>query len=163
MGERAPRNALLQWDLEVQASGHSETFTTGKRAARAWLHARGLLTAAFLPWHVEITFDVHDAPATVHFDERSDTRFRLEIYSEEWGVFFCHRGRASWIRVTDIPFVHGRDDFHLLHAVPALNDIASLLRAIEQEHAIAFKREHALIRTNLPAAEPVVRAWIRTL
>jgi hypothetical protein len=47
--------------------------------------------------------------------------------------------------------------------VPALNDIASLLRSIEQEHAIAFKREHALIRTNLPAAEPVVRAWIRTL
>jgi hypothetical protein len=99
----------------------------------------------------------------VHFDERSDTRFRLEIYSEEWGVFFCHKGRASWIRVTDIPFVHGRDDFHLLQAVPALNDIASLLRSIEQEHAIAFKREHALIRTNLPAAEPVVRAWIRTL
>ena len=88
--------------------------TAGKLAAQGWLRARALSAPAFTAWHVEVSLDVRDEPAPMLFDERRDTRLRIEIYSEEWGVFFCHHAKASWIRVTDIAFVHGRDDFNLL-------------------------------------------------
>jgi hypothetical protein len=116
-----------------------------------------------MPWHVEISLDVRDAPAAPVFDDRRDTRFRIEIYSQEWGVFFCHQGRASWIRVTDIPFVHGRDDFQLLQELPSLDQIGLLVRSVEGKHAIAFRREHALIRTNVPSAEFALQLWVRNL
>src|SRR5947207_487774 len=80
------------------------------------------------------------------FDERTDTRFRVEIYSEEWGFLFCHAGQASWIRVTDVPFVHGRDDFKLLPSMPALKDLGTLLRSVEQQHHVRFRRRNALVR-----------------
>ncbi len=134
--------------------------TAGKLAAQAWARARALSAPTLTPWHVEISLDVHDGPATHDVDLTRDTRFRLEIYSEEWGVFFCHGGRASWIRVTDIAFVHGRDDFGLLDIVPPLKDVHALLRTIEHQHDIAFRRDHALIRTNVPRAEASVRAWV---
>ena len=135
----------------------------GKLAAQAWARARALSAPTLTPWHVEISLDVHDGPATHDVDLSRDTRFRLEIYSEEWGVFFCHGGRASWIRVTDIAFVHGRDDFGLLDIVPPLKDVHALLRTIEHQHDIAFRRDHALIRTNVPRAEAAVRAWVLAL
>lgn len=78
-------------------------------------------------------------------------------------TFFCHGGKASWIRVTDIPFAHGRDDFRLLRTTPQLKDIGALLRSLESAHAIEFKRAHALIRTNLSAAERHIRAWLQAI
>lgn len=137
--------------------------TAGKLAAQAWVRARALSAPALTPWHVEISLDGRDGPAPLEFDDSRDTRFRLEIYSEEWGVYFCHHGRASWVRVTDIAFVHGRDDFGLLPIVPPLKDVSSLLRRIERQHDLAFRREHARIRTNVPSAERAVRAWVNAL
>lgn len=163
MSERARCSTLPQWSLDVRAAGQSGASTAGKLAAHTWLRTRGLSAPALRPWHIEISFDVRDAPAAAQFEERTDTRFRLEIYSEEWGFFFCHRGRASWIRVTDIPFVHGRDDFNMLRSTPALEDIGALFRAVQQQHSITFRREHALVRTNVPSAEPAIRVWIQTL
>jgi hypothetical protein len=106
---------------------------------------------------------VRATPAVAEFDDRVDTRFHLDIYSEEWGYFFCHAGRASWIRITDIAFVHGRDDYNLLATTLPLADIGETLKALEQQHKIAFRREQALVRTNLANAELAVRRWLSTL
>ena len=78
-------------------------------------------------------------------------------------MFFCHDGRASWIRVTDLAFVHGRDEHELLGIVPPLRDISLLLRELERRFEIPFLRKYASIRTNLANAEPHIRAWIETL
>src|SRR5689334_6809997 len=76
--------------------------------AYGWVDGLGLNPPpGTLRWHAEISLDVVDGPARVEFDDRTDTRFHIDVYSEEWGYFFCHGGRVSWIRVTDIPFVHG--------------------------------------------------------
>src|SRR6185312_10788992 len=64
--------------------------------------------------------------APSEFDETTSSRFHLDIYLEEWGVFFCHAGQSSRIRVTDMAFVHGRDDFQLLGVTPQLKDIGWL-------------------------------------
>jgi hypothetical protein len=137
--------------------------TAGRLAALAWMRARALTPPTLTPWHVEVSLDVRNAPAIREFDEHRDTRFHVEIYSEEWGVFFCHEGHASWIRVTDVPFVHGRDDFNLLSILPPLKDVGGLVRALERQHSIQFRREFALVRTNVPSAQAVVQAWVRTL
>jgi hypothetical protein len=102
-------------------------------------------------------------PPPTDFDETKTTRFHLDIYSEEWGVFFCHAGRASWIRVTDLAFVHGRDEHALLSIVPPLRDVSLLLRELERRHGIHFQRRFAVIRTNLANGEAHVRSWLETL
>lgn len=135
----------------------------GAAAAATWFAARRLSSTANLRWHVEIALDTVDAPASTEFDERTATRFHIDIYSEEWGIFFCHGGRSSWIRVTDIAFVHGRDDFGLLPAMPSLKDVGTLLRQLEQHHGIQLQRQHAAVRTNLSGAEPAIRRWVATL
>jgi len=132
----------------------------GALAAQAWLTARNIPRPSLSRWHVEIALDVVDAPARADFDERTATRFHVDIYAEEWGFYCCHRGRASWIRVTDVPFVHGRDDFKLLAAVPPLKEIGSLLRTVEQQHSVWFRRDRALVRTSLATAESAIRRWV---
>jgi len=97
------------------------------------------------------------------YDEHIATRFHLNIYAEEWGVFFCHAGQSSWIRVTDIAFVHGRDDFKLLASIPSLKDVGLLLRRVEQTHNVRFQRQHASVKTNIVGAEGAIRSWIATL
>ena len=106
--------------------------------------------------------DIVDARAPRVFDPSRATRFHIGIWPQEWDFFFCHRGRSSWIRVTDIPFVHGVDSFALLERTPNLWNLASLVQAIEHDHGIRFQRPHAAIRTNL---EPSVgiEAWVRSL
>lgn len=93
----------------------------------------------------------------------SDTRFHVHIYAEEWGYRFSHAGRASWIRVTDIPFVHGRDDFDLVAMTPPLENLGAFLRALEAEHGLTFRRAHAAIASTIPGAEGAVRKWIQSL
>lgn len=137
---------------------------SGAVAAHRWLVGLGLNPPpGALRWHAEISLDTIDAPARVDFDERIDSRFHIDVYSEEWGFFFSHAGRVSWIRVTDIPFVHGRDDHQLLTQVPALEDVGALLRRLEAKHNVHFYRQHAIIRTNIVAAEPILRRWLKTL
>lgn len=163
MGERSrPRRTTLgRSRAPFRTRGGLElTPTAGMLAARNWLTARRIAAPALLRWYAEITLDVIEGPARLEYDERTDTRFRIEVYSEEWGFVFCHEGRASWIRVTDIPFVHGRDDFRLLDSTPALKDLALLVRMIERQHGLRFRRELAAVRTNLPDAEPAIRAWV---
>jgi len=137
--------------------------SAGALAASSWLRRRGIPTTLATRWHVEIAMDTSDGPAQPEYDERRASRFHVDIYSEEWGVYFCHGGRASWIRVTDIPFVHVRDDFALLGVTPALKDVGGLLRLVENRNVIRFQRHLALVRTNLVGAEPAIRRWLEGL
>src|SRR4051812_39414952 len=98
MGLRS-RNTVGLW--APVASSHDKATTAGMLAARSWLTSRGLTSTGVLRWHAEILLDIVDQPAREEFDDRVDTRFRIEIYSEEWGFCFCHGGQSSWIRVTD--------------------------------------------------------------
>lgn len=157
------RSRFTTGSRDPSATGRDSTTTAGMLAASAWFRARALSAPGLVRWHAEILLDVVDQPARDRFDERTDTRFRLEIYSEEWGFLFCHAGDASWIRVTDIPFVHGRDDFRLLSITPPLKEIGHLLRTMEQRHAIQFRRRRALVTTNIPSSEPAIRRWVEAL
>lgn len=143
-------------------SGHSPS-SAGARGAASWLALRGLDASMLKRWHVEVSLGTTDEIPTVNYDDRVDTRFHIDVYSEEWGYFFCHAGKASWIRVTDIPFVHGRDDFGLLAQTPALTDVGALMRALESRHQIELRRKHALVRTNLAGSEPAIRRWVESL
>lgn len=107
-------------------------------------------------WFVEI--DLRDVRGA-----RLDTRFVLEVYSEEWGFHLHHLARSSWIRVTDVAFVHGRDDHELLAHLPRLREIGLFVREIERRYAIRFDREAAKIRTSIPNAEPVLRDWVAAI
>lgn len=135
--------------------------TDGARAAHGWIDSLGLVSEK--PWYVEAALDVFDRPASLTYSGDADTRFHLNVYPEEWGIFFCHGSRASWIRVTDEPFVHGRDDYHLLVELPLLASIGSLVRALEARYTIAFQREHALVRTNVVGGKQAVRKWLASL
>jgi hypothetical protein len=137
--------------------------TAGAAAATSWLSSLGLQPPSTLRWHVEIAIADLDATPPIEFDERVATRFQLDLYSEEWGYFFCHQGRSSWIRITDIPFVHGRDDFGLLAQTPTLGSIGATMRSLEARLAFQLRREHALVRTNLAGGEAVVRRWLASL
>lgn len=147
----------------ISGNGNGTSQTAGAVSAAEWLRARGQSTPAMLRWHVEIALDVVDGPAPVEYDDATATRFHIDIYAEEWGVYFCHAGRSSWIRITDIAFVHGRDDYRLLSWVPSLRDVGSLLRRIEHEHNIRFQRHQASVRSNLAKIEPSVRSWLEAM
>lgn len=148
---------------ETVASIAGSSPPAGALAAAAWLRSRGTTPPTTTRWHVEITLDVVDRRPPTEFDDRTATRFHLDIYSEEWGVYFCHAALSSWIRVTDIAFVHGRDEHQLLARMPPLQDIGTLLRQLEQEHGVRFQRHHASIATNLPNIEPAIRSWVTML
>ena len=135
---------------------------TGPLASAAWLVARGLLPNG-PRWYVTLAFDVDEAATFEELDLQTSTRFQIEIFSEEWGFRFCHRGRISWIRITDIPFVHGRDDYALLRETPALRNIGTLMRAQERLHDVAFARYRPLIQTSLVGADHTLREWAATL
>lgn len=131
---------------------------TGPLATASWLLARGLSTHE-TRWYVAIVLDTF-AESTFEVDMTTATRFQLEIFAEEWGFMFCHGGQMSWIRVTDIPFVHGKDDHGLLGHTPPLRDVATLVRKLEDRHDIAFGRD-PLVRTSLLGAEAVIADWAR--
>lgn len=147
----------------ARASQRDDWSTAGALAARSWLAARGINPPGIARWNADVSLGIHDEAPSPGFDPETDTRFRVEIYSEEWGYLFCHAGRASWIRVTDIAFVHGRDDFALLAQTPALDALRTLVRMIERRHTLTFRREHAYVRTNLAHAEPALRRWALSL
>src|SRR5689334_6122378 len=90
-------------------TGGASNLTAGALAASTWL--RNLATAPAQPqWHVEVSLDVLDVIAPLEFDETTASRFHIDIYSSEWGLYVCHGGQSSWIRITDVAFMHGRDD-----------------------------------------------------
>jgi hypothetical protein len=126
---------------------------TGPIASAAWLAARELYPRD-PKWRVEIELAV---------STEQPTRFELEIYAEEWGYRFSAGERMSWIRVTDVPFIHGRDDHSLLRSTPSLREIGALLRELEDKHAIAFDRDNAVVRTTIDGGEAAIRTWLETL
>ena len=128
---------------------------TGVLAAAAWLLDRGIKPDQER-WFVEI-----ELAGTGRAGR--DTRFVLEVYSEEWGFQVHHLGRASWIRVTDVAFVHGRDDHELLARLPRLREIGLFVRELERRFGVLFDRDAARVRASIPNAEPVLRAWIAAL
>ena len=93
-------------------------------------------------------------------DVEAATLLRLELYSEEWGFWFRHEDKVSWIRVTDVPFVHGRDDHALLGAISALKNLGSVVRTLENRFGVQFAFGAASIRTSLSEAEPAIREWL---
>ena len=129
-------------------------------ATSAWLAARGIRPAPSGRWDVTIALDVVDRPALPTFDGRLDSRFHISISPTEWGFFFCHAGRVSWIRVTDVPTVYERDEHELLRDVPPLRDIGSLVHRLEERHQLAFHRKHASIKTSIPGTEDTIRIWV---
>lgn len=128
---------------------------TGPLATAAWLVARGL-TPAPSRWDAEILLGASNHPP----DDDSPTLLRVELFSEEWGFSFRHDAKTSWIRVTDLPFVHGRDDHGLLAATPALRAFGSLVRTLEARFELRFAVEAAVVRSSLLGAESAIRTWI---
>ena len=141
---------------------HGLAPNTGVIATAAWLAARELYPRD-PKWFVEIALAVETAPPSPDFDEQTATRFLIEIYAEEWGLRFVHGGRASWIRVTDVPFVHGRDDHELLRSVTRLTNIGAVIAKVERQYSIQFNRNAPAIQTTLIGAEPVIADWVRSL
>jgi hypothetical protein len=109
-------------------------------------------------WFVEI-----ELAAAGNSDRAQAGKLLLEVYAEEWGYRFEHDGRTSWIRVTDVPFVHGRDEHGLLPKTPRLENIGGLIREIEEAKAIEFQRQHAVVRSNVPDEDGVIATWIKKL
>jgi hypothetical protein len=139
------------------------THDDGAFAARAWLRERDPAATSTERWHVEIALDVIAESAAYDFDETTATRFHLDIYREEWGVWFCHGGRSSRIVVSDAVRVLGRDDYSLLAVMPRLREIGGLIRRLESAHGVQFARAFAEVRTNMPAIEPAIRTWVEAL
>ena len=133
---------------------------TGPIAAASWLAAREIIPSD-PHWSAAIVFDSAEHLDTDPdaFDENVHTRFTLDIFAEEWGFKFCYRGRLSWIRVTDIRFVHGRDDHELLSVTPPLRNIGTLIAGLESRFDITFPREHVDVETTIPGAEDAILAW----
>jgi len=132
----------------------------GALASSSWLAGRALSVAPHARWEVSIALDVVGEKPSPTFTDASDTRFHIAIASNEWGFFFCHHSRISWIRVTDLPFVHERDDYGLLERVPPLRDLGRLVQSLEERYRIRFRRELASIRSTIPGAEENVRIWV---
>src|SRR6185312_13500449 len=85
----------------------------GAFAALAWLRERDPAATSNDRWYVEIALDVIASSAAYEFDDATATRFHLDIYREEWGVWFCHRGRSSRIVCSDAIRVLGADHYNL--------------------------------------------------
>lgn len=133
-------------------------------ASAAWLAARELIPSD-AKWSVVITFDgaEHHGPDPVVFDEATGTRFRIDIFAEEWGYQFCYRGRSSWIRVTDVRFAHGRDDHELLERTPSLRELGRLLSDVESRFDIAFPRKHVEVVTSIQGGLDPIRRWAQSI
>lgn len=136
--------------------------TSGSYEARDWMRARGL-SATAARWFAEIVLDVVDRPPEQLWSGVLDSRFHLYLYPSEWSYFFCHGGRASWIRISEQALVHGRDDFGLVRSTPRLADIGGFVGELEQQHQLRFRREHALVRTSACEGESPIREWLADL
>jgi hypothetical protein len=129
--------------------------TIGARESVAWLEDRGLDSRSTPQWYVEVTLVAPDADREVSFE--------LNIYPEEWGYILRVDARVSSIRITDVAFVHGRDDHQLLALTPALPRIGDLIALIETRKIVAFRRRQAVVRSNLTRAASVVRTWLNMI
>lgn len=142
----------------IGTPNHGVSPNTGPIASAHWLVARDLYPKE-PRWFVEIDLDAFSRTG----DDAQPTRFRIEIYAEEWGFVFTHAGRVSWIRVTDTRFAHGPDEHELLDASPKLGSIGAFLKTLEARFGIRFDREHPRVRTNIEDAEQRIASWVARL
>jgi hypothetical protein len=125
-----------------------------------WLSARGLYPpVSGEPWQVTILLDVVN-PRIALFDAATRTRLQIVIERFEWSVVFTHGTRESWIRVTDAPRVHERDDLGLLPHMTELRNLGMFVRWLERQFKLEFRRPHAAIHTNLLEAQQRILLWI---
>lgn len=124
----------------------------GAIEAAKWLDERGLDASREPRWYVEIELPTNVEGMTLE----------LRIYQEEWGFVFRTPTRASSIRVTDLPFVHGSDDLELLPVTPPLDRIGELLDALQRRFHMSFLRSRPAVRSNLARATSAVRTWLAT-
>ncbi len=137
--------------------------TIGSIDSNDWLRALGIQVRHGQHWFVEIALGIDDEPLGQLWSGATDTRFQVYIYPQEWGFLFSHRSRTSWIRVADRAYVHGRDDYDLVGSAPPLREIAAFARGLEQRHRVQFRRDHALVRSNLYDIDERVRGWVGQL
>jgi hypothetical protein len=149
-----------QVDVVRSDRGFAKDKRAGALATSGWLAARGLARVAPAAWEISISLDVVDRAASRCFVEATDTRFHISLSASEWGFYFCHGGRTSWIRVVDAPLRHERDDFDLAGSVPALRDLGVLVHALEERHEIQFRRTRAHVHSTIPGSEPKIRLWL---
>ena len=129
-------------------------------ATAGWLSGRLLVVPPGIRWDVTIALGILDRPATITFDGKIDTRFHVSISANEWGYFFCHHGKVSWIRVTDNVWVHERDEYNLAGSTPPLRDLRRFVADLEAKHQLRFRREHAAVRTNIVDGAEPIKQWI---
>ncbi len=122
----------------------------GARASAAWAAQLGLDVADTPHWYVEIALGT----------EPQDAQLDLNIYPEEWGIVFRRGNRVSSIRVTDVAFVHGKDDHGLLSGFPELARFDELLATLERRYDLQFLRTHPTVRSNVRRALAGVRPWL---
>jgi hypothetical protein len=137
--------------------------TAGVLAVGAWLYDRGIYRPQRTPWHIEITLANKHLSGSRRFAEAIDTRFQLVIEPDAWGYFFCHAGKVSRIRVTDLVRPELRDDHLLASATPPLRHIGGLVRQLETRCNMTLLRNEAEIATTLAGSEPIVRTWVSAL
>jgi hypothetical protein len=157
--ERTTMNGSLAVSRE-RAAGYAKERPAAALAASAWLHARGLREPSHGLWEVAIALDVVCGPASPTVNGPNDSRFHIAIAGNEWGFFFCHRRKVSWIRVTDVPFINERDEYALLGRTPPLRDLGKLVQSLEERYDLQFNRMNASIRTSLLDADHAIRIWL---
>jgi hypothetical protein len=140
----------LEERVLLSSAGHSR-LTAGALASARWLRTLGQ-TPPLGEWN-----------ARLELIATSTTSFTLEICHSEWSFEFRHAARRSAIRVASLPAVHEHDDFKLLLYTPALQAIGGLVRRLEREHEIGFRRSTACIETSVPALVPDALRWIAQL
>ncbi len=136
--------------------------TVGSMDANDWLKQLGI-PATDSHWFVEIALGIDESPLTDTWRGEAATRLHVFIYPQEWGFLFCHANQTSWIRIADRAYVHGRDDYALVSSTPPLRELSAFARELERRHQLAFRRDRALVRTNLLAIDDRVRDWAAAL
>lgn len=133
------------------SSGGQSRMTAGALATARWLRTIGQ------------TPPTGDWSAQLELVATPSSSFTLELSHTDWSFEFRHLGRRSAIRVTSLPTVFERDDYKLLHYTPALQNIGGLVRRLECEHEIGFRRSTACVQTTLPGLVPDALRWLAQL
>ena len=129
--------------------------TKGAKESTRWLQ-RCALDPDVEHWFVEIRLVAGD-------DDVAPSTLELGVYPAEWGLTFRRGNQVSSVKVTGAAYVNGCDDFALLGRVTSLEHFGTLLAAIELQYALRFGRASASVRSNVPRAEPTIRAWLGML
>ena len=147
---RANTPCALEERVLLSSAGQSR-MTAGALAAARWIRAIGQTPPAG-NWDVRL--ELMATPTT---------SFTIEISHAVWGFEFLHSARRSAVRVVSLPTVYERDDFRLLHYTPPLQAIGGLIRRLEREHEIGFRRSTACVETTMTALVPDALRWLAQL